>query len=177
MSSITSIRDAGLRAGRRTVAREESRDDDARVIVRALSDPPAFAAIFDRHWPWVHAFCVRRAGPAGEDLAAEAFRVAFDRRRPERGRRAELRTASAGAEEPADDALGRVEAQRLGPRLTAALAELPAADRDALLLLAWAGLGYEEIARALDVPIGTVRSRIHRARRRVRAHLGGEELP
>jgi RNA polymerase sigma-70 factor (ECF subfamily) len=177
--------------------------DDALVIARALADPPAFAAIFDRHWHYVHAYCVRRAGDAGEDLAAEAFRVAFDRRRrydrrqssarpwllgiatnllrqhfrsAERGRRAAVRAAVGGVEEPADDALGRVEAERLGPRLAAALASLPAADRDALLLLAWAGLGYEDIARALDVPTGTVRSRIHRARRRVRAHLG-EESP
>jgi RNA polymerase sigma factor (sigma-70 family) len=202
MSSITSIQEAGLRAGRTTSARRRLEQDDARVIHRALSDPPAFAAIFDRHWPWVHAFCVRRAGAAGEDIAAEAFRVAFDRRRrydrgradarpwligiavnllrehfrsAERGRRAELRTADAGTEETAEDALGRIEAEQLGPRLAAALRSIPTADRDALLLLAWAGLGYEDIARALDVPVGTVRSRIHRARKRVRAHLEGEE--
>ncbi|HWD69592.1 MAG TPA: sigma factor-like helix-turn-helix DNA-binding protein [Solirubrobacteraceae bacterium] len=46
-----------------------------------------------------------------------------------------------------------------------------AADRDALLLLAWADLDYEQIGQALDVPLGTVRSRIHRARQRVRDHL------
>jgi RNA polymerase sigma-70 factor (ECF subfamily) len=58
----------------------------------------------------------------------------------------------------------------------AALRGLSAADRDALLLHAWAELSYEEIARATNVPLGTVRSRIHRARKRVREHLdpGGD---
>jgi RNA polymerase sigma-70 factor (ECF subfamily) len=52
--------------------------------------------------------------------------------------------------------------------LVEALVRLDARDRDALLLLAWADLSYEEIAAALDVPVGTVRSRIHRARRVLR---------
>jgi RNA polymerase sigma-70 factor (ECF subfamily) len=43
--------------------------------------------------------------------------------------------------------------------------------RDALLLFAWAGLSYDDIATATDVPVGTVRSRIHRARQRLRADL------
>ncbi len=59
--------------------------------------------------------------------------------------------------------LEQLEAQQLGPRLSGALSALGEIDREALLLLAWAELDYKEIARALDVPIGTVRSRIHRA--------------
>ena len=59
----------------------------------------------------------------------------------------------------------------LGPRLAAALRTLAADDRDTLLLYAWAGLTYEEVALATGVAVGTVRSRIHRARTRVRAHL------
>ena len=51
------------------------------------------------------------------------------------------------------------------------IAGLTADDRDVLLLFAWEGLGYEEIAVALDVPVGTVKSRLHRARRIVREHL------
>jgi RNA polymerase sigma factor (sigma-70 family) len=49
-----------------------------------------------------------------------------------------------------------------------ALAGLPARQRDVLLLYAWAELDYEALALALDVPVGTVRSRLHRARRAVR---------
>ncbi|HEX4108634.1 MAG TPA: sigma factor-like helix-turn-helix DNA-binding protein [Solirubrobacteraceae bacterium] len=63
----------------------------------------------------------------------------------------------------------------LGPRLAAALQSMAASDRGALLLLAWAELDYAEIARALDVPVGTVRSRIHRGREHVRARLSSAE--
>lgn len=84
---------------------------------------------------------------------------------------AALRSVPVPDADPADDALGRVEAAQLGPRLAAALGTLGAADRDALLLHAWADLTYEGIALATGVPVGTVRSRINRARERVRAHL------
>jgi RNA polymerase sigma-70 factor (ECF subfamily) len=52
--------------------------------------------------------------------------------------------------------------------VAATLRKLPRREREALLLLAWADLSYEEIAVALGVPIGTVRSRISRARARLR---------
>jgi RNA polymerase sigma factor (sigma-70 family) len=70
-----------------------------------------------------------------------------------------------------EDALGRVEARALGSRLAAALRTVAAADRDALLLLAWAELTYAEIAHATGIPVGTVRSRIHNARTQLCAHL------
>ena len=54
------------------------------------------------------------------------------------------------------------------PHVAVALRSLPESEREALLLYAWEDQSYEEIAEALDVPIGTVRSRIHRARRRLR---------
>src|SRR4029077_17537474 len=53
---------------------------DADLTAQPRRDPVAFAAVFDRHWAAIHAFCTSRAGEAGEDLAAEAFRIAFDRR-------------------------------------------------------------------------------------------------
>jgi len=62
----------------------------------------------------------------------------------------------------------------LDPDLYAGLTDLARRDRDALLLHAWGELSYDEIAQALDVPVGTVRSRIHRARRQLTAHLGGD---
>ncbi|MGH9214575.1 MAG: sigma-70 family RNA polymerase sigma factor [Acidimicrobiales bacterium] len=56
--------------------------------------------------------------------------------------------------------------------------ELPDAERHTLLLYAWEELSYEEIAAALDVPVGTVRSRLNRARRRLRAaRSAGERAP
>ena len=44
-------------------------------------------------------------------------------------------------------------------------------ERDVLLLFAWADLSYEQIAEALRLPIGTVRSRLNRARTRMRDEL------
>ncbi len=57
--------------------------------------------------------------------------------------------------------------------LAVALAGLAAGDRDVLLLIAWEQLTYQEAGRALGIPVGTVRSRLHRARARVREALAG----
>jgi RNA polymerase sigma-70 factor (ECF subfamily) len=172
----------------------ELRTSDASLIAASLTDGAAFAAVFDRHWGAIHRWCVARAGPAGEDLAAETFRVAFDERARFDPRYADaapwlygiatnlvrrhFREAArrggpaAGVEADfSDDALGRVEARALGPELAAALRTVSDDDRDALLLHAWAHLTYTEIAAATGVPAGTVRSRIHRARGLLRAHL------
>ena len=69
------------------------------------------------------------------------------------------------------DVAARVDARAAAPALAAALAALSRADREALLLFAWADLSYEEIAAAVGIPVGTVRSRINRARRQVRERL------
>ncbi|HEU5352855.1 MAG TPA: RNA polymerase sigma factor [Actinocrinis sp.] len=68
-----------------------------------------------------------------------------------------------------------VAAQAARGRLSTALAGLPARDRDTLLITAWAGLSYEEAALALGIPVGTVRSRLNRARRKMRDTLGGAD--
>lgn len=68
---------------------------------------------------------------------------------------------------------GRVTAQASGPALAAALRSLSQGDRHVLLLIAWADLSYEEVATALGIPLGTVRSRLNRARRKMRAALPG----
>jgi RNA polymerase sigma factor (sigma-70 family) len=66
----------------------------------------------------------------------------------------------------------RADARALHRRLAGALAVLSTADQDALLLVA-DGLSYQEAAQALGVPPGTLSSRLARARRMVRAELGG----
>jgi RNA polymerase sigma-70 factor (ECF subfamily) len=53
----------------------------------------------------------------------------------------------------------------------AALAGLSGGDRDVLLLISWEGLSYDEVSHALDIPVGTVRSRLHRTRMRLRQVL------
>ena len=61
----------------------------------------------------------------------------------------------------------------VGALLGAALADLSAGDRDVVVLIAWEQLTYEETARALGIPVGTVRSRLNRARARLRRVLAG----
>jgi RNA polymerase sigma factor (sigma-70 family) len=73
----------------------------------------------------------------------------------------------------ADEADSRLASAAVRRDLAAALAGLAAGDRDALLMVAWADLSYAEVATALGIPVGTVRSRLHRARARIRAALGG----
>jgi RNA polymerase sigma factor (sigma-70 family) len=76
-------------------------------------------------------------------------------------------------ETTADDALSRVEGAADHRDLARALATLAEGDREVLLMIAWADLSYAEVAAALGIPVGTVRSRLNRARTRIRAALGG----
>ena len=162
--------------------------------------PEDFAGLFDQFYPRLRRYLHRRVGPAlAEDLAAQTFAEALrSARYPGRAaagpwlygiahnllrghRRAEQRQLRAYARSGVDpvaeldvDALAaRADAARLGPRLAATLARLRAKDREVLLLFAWEGLGYAEIAAALDIPVGTVRSRLSRSRKRVRDELAG----
>jgi RNA polymerase sigma-70 factor (ECF subfamily) len=74
-----------------------------------------------------------------------------------------------------DEADGRIASAAVQRELAAALAGLSQRDRDVLLMVAWADLSYTEVAAALHIPAGTVRSRLHRARTRIRAALGGHD--
>ena len=68
-----------------------------------------------------------------------------------------------------------ITAGSMSQALGTALAALAAGDRDVLILVAWEQLTYEEVARALDIPVGTVRSRLHRARKHARRALAQPE--
>jgi RNA polymerase sigma-70 factor (ECF subfamily) len=172
---------------------------DGEVIGRSLGEPEAFGLIYDRHAPTLLRFLGRRAGRrVAEGLVAEVFRIAFERRktfdvsRPSalpwlygigsnlllKHRRAEARrlrasARMAAADEVADRRAGAaaLDARVLFPRVAAAIEALPDAERDALLLFTWEELPYEGVAEALDLPIGTVRSRLNRARARLRELL------
>ncbi len=176
--------------------------DDAEVIERARRDSAAFSVLFDRHAPALHRYVTRRLGDStADDIVAETFLTAFRRlgrydtdyrnARPwlygiaakliGKHRRAEVRAylslARTGVDEVAESYADRVESRVTASAaqrdLVRALAVLSAKDREVLLMIAWADLSYEETARALGVPIGTVRSRLHRARRKTREALGG----
>ncbi|WP_240944034.1 RNA polymerase sigma factor [Micromonospora thermarum] len=75
----------------------------------------------------------------------------------------------------AEQAVATAAALALRLPLSRALSDLPARDRDVLLLIAWGGLSYEETAQAIGIPVGTVRSRLNRARRKVSSALGGDD--
>ncbi|MEU4822417.1 RNA polymerase sigma factor [Actinomadura citrea] len=177
-----------------------ARECDAALIERSLADPEAFAALFDRYSAMLYRYVSRRLGEAAEDVVGETFLVAFSKRhrydlehrdarpwlfgiatklvarhhRAEAARYRALRRSPVDGpvEGPDDRVAAGVTASATRPVLAAALSGLARRDLDVLLLVAWGDLSYEEAARALGIPVGTVRSRLNRARRKVRAALG-----
>jgi RNA polymerase sigma factor (sigma-70 family) len=176
--------------------RSDSEPDDAALLRED------FAALFDRHAPHIYRYLARRLGDqAADDLAAETFLTAFRRRSTFRAdqrdarpwlygiatllvaqhRRDEVRRLRLHQAVPAesdvfchaDRVAADVTAAALRDVLTSALADLSDGDRDVLLLVVQEELTYEQVAAALDIPVGTVRSRLHRARSILRAALGG----
>jgi RNA polymerase sigma factor (sigma-70 family) len=88
------------------------------------------------------------------------------------------RAATPSAEQTdgqADRIAVRLDAQAVRGQLAAALSDIAQSDREVLLLVAWGDLTCEETADALGIPAGTVRSRLHRARKRLRTALGGAD--
>jgi RNA polymerase sigma factor (sigma-70 family) len=84
--------------------------------------------------------------------------------------------ADAGALAEFSIADARADAAAVSARLAQILARMRAGDRDVLLLFAWADMSYAEVARALAIPVGTVRSRLNRARRQLRVLVENESL-
>ncbi|ORT57603.1 RNA polymerase sigma factor [Streptomyces sp. CB03238] len=179
-------------------------DDDSTVIADSLDRPEAFAELYHRYAADIHRYATRRLGDAAaDDITADTFLAAFrGRARYDQGRanarpwlygiaanligkqrRTEVRALNAlartghdpVAESWVDHADDRVTAQAAHGPLAGALASLPGGDRHVLLLVAWADLTYQEVAEALSIPVGTVRSRLNRARKKVRAALGDSD--
>lgn len=173
---------------------------DADLIAASLIDTWRFGKIFDRHFADIDRYLARRVGrETADDLAAEVFVIAFRgrarydpsaaevrawlfgiaanlARRHWRSERRQLRAYARTGIDPlggldTDELDGRIDARSAGPKLARALAALNHSDREILLLFAWAELSYDEIADALGIPVGTVRSRLSRARARVRELL------
>jgi RNA polymerase sigma-70 factor (ECF subfamily) len=178
---------------------------DADVIASAMATPTAFGELFDRHATTLFRYFVRRVGPDDADsLLGEVFRIAFERRasfdveRPEarpwlygiasnllaRHREREARRLEATARmintavtpgNAFEDVDARLDASGRWAAVAEAIALLPQGERDVLLLFAWEGMAYDQIAAALEIPVGTVRSRLNRARGRVRELVGDAE--
>jgi RNA polymerase sigma factor (sigma-70 family) len=172
---------------------------DAAIVTASVAAPTEFGTIFDRHASAVHRYLVRRLGPdEAAGMVGEVFRIAFERRatfdpdrasaRPwlygiatnlvARHRRGEqrrlaamVRLAGQRLDEAEDAVAERLDAATQAEHVAAAVVSLPDHERDIVLLHAWEGLSYADIADALALPIGTVRSRLHRARARLRVAL------
>ncbi|MGI5185171.1 RNA polymerase sigma factor [Dactylosporangium sp. CA-152071] len=171
---------------------------EMRVRIRA-GDADAFGALFDEHADAVHRHAVWSTGdPAhAEDVVSLTFLEAWRIREtlhPDGGslrpwllgiatnvlrnrRRAARRHRDALSRLPlrdtvpdfADEVIARMhDADQLAAAV-AALRALSRADREVFLLCVWSELDYASAAEALGVPVGTVRSRLSRARTRLRA--------
>jgi RNA polymerase sigma-70 factor (ECF subfamily) len=151
----------------------------------------SFDQVFRAEYVPLRAYLYKRVGnPLADDLAAETFAIAYRRWddldplrpvrpwlygisanllshhwRKERRRLHALARSGADPTDPEDEAvLERADAHAQRRALAAALAGLRHDDREVLLLHAWGYLGDAEIAEALTIPVGTVKSRLHRAR-------------
>jgi RNA polymerase sigma factor (sigma-70 family) len=184
--------------------RRSAAANDAAVIEGSWREPQQFAILFDKHAPHLYRYLARRADrQVADDLVAETFLTAFAKRdrydlsypdarpwlygiatnlinqhRREEWRQDRIRQAAAVEPEVpghADRVAADVTAQAMRSLLDEALAALQAGDRDVLLLIAWEQLTYQEVSRALAIPVGTVRSRLHRARTKLRQILAGTD--
>lgn len=173
------------------------------MIADSRGDPRGFAVLFDRHYDAILGYLSRRVDRTlADELASETFLRAFAQRdgydvsrrdaRPwlygiatnlvhkqarseERRRRAYARAVE--RDEVSDGLEGvaeRVDAAAGARTVAVALSRLTPGDRDTLLLFALTDLDYAGIAIATGVPVGTVRSHLHRVRRHLQAALSGD---
>jgi RNA polymerase sigma-70 factor (ECF subfamily) len=179
---------------------------DADLVAASLHDPQQFALLFDRHARAVHRYVASRARHGDvDDVVSETFLTAYRKRarydrafddarpwllgiatnvlrhhhRSEGRRLTRLRAVAHSPDpeiDPAESVAAAVDNASEIDRVARALARLDDRYRDVLLLAASADLSYEEIARALGIPVGTVRSRLARGRHRLRELLdtGGQ---
>jgi RNA polymerase sigma-70 factor (ECF subfamily) len=179
---------------------------DAEIVRASVARPELFETIFNRHHRRIWAYLARTAGrDCADELAGDVFVSAFAQRERYDAARgsvvgwlygiaANLSRTRFRTRARASRALARIAAQDVGPpsaiddveaaldgesalaRVQAALAALPVGDRELITLVAWERLSYVEIAEVLGLELGTVRSRLSRARRRLRelAGLDGE---
>jgi len=159
-------------------------------------DHDAFGRVFDRHADLIYRFARRRTGDPSlaEDITAQVFLEAWRQRSKvglldgslapwllgvagnlvrrhwrtlDRKKRALARLSRPRVPDHADVVVAHLENEGRITELRARLATLPPRQLDVLLLWAWEELSYAEIGLALDIPIGTVRSRLSRARIRL----------
>lgn len=183
------------------VGAAQTRSDDALLAAIAAGDPAAFAEVYAAHAGRVHALARSLCGQArAEELTQEIFlRLWTDPQRfdPERGtlrsfltmqahsravdvlrtdtaRRARELAESTLPKQPQRDAaaaaLDAVERADVGELVSL----LPERERQPIVLAYFGGHTYPEVARLLDIPEGTIKSRIRSGMQRLRAELSNE---
>jgi RNA polymerase sigma factor (sigma-70 family) len=180
--------------------------DDTDIVRASVAQPERFETVFGRHHRRIWTYLARRNGQeAADELTGDVFVAAFAQRarfdvsrgtvvawlygiatnltrararREARAYRALRRVEGHGVPEasPIDEAVAALDHVHDLDRVRAALAEMSDEDRELILLVAWEGLSYAEAAEVVGVAIGTVRSRLSRARQRLRelTDLDGE---
>jgi RNA polymerase sigma-70 factor (ECF subfamily) len=180
---------------------------DSDDIKASMADTDRFARVVNRHFSEIYGYLARRVGrDIADDLSAETFIVAFGSRSRydasradalpwlygiatnliRRHRRTEVRKLAAYAKSATridsdrgdlDDLVTRLDHAESVARVASVFSELDADQRDALYLVAIVGLAYADAAEALQVPVGTVHSRVARARSQLRdlAAYNGQE--
>ncbi|WP_170067848.1 RNA polymerase sigma factor [Lentzea guizhouensis] len=165
----------------------------------------AWVELYDRHARDLHRYLALRVDAAiADDLVSESFLTAWERRGtfdPARaslkawlfgiatnllrqhvrteGRRLRAWARDHGRRVVTDHVEDRtaavVDAKSLMNDLTEALADLRPEERDVLLMTAWADLTAAEVAEVTETPVATVRTRLFRARTKLRARINGQE--
>jgi RNA polymerase sigma-70 factor (ECF subfamily) len=167
--------------------------DEELLRASAHGDDQAFSKLYERHANAIYNYLFRRLADwsEAEDLTAVVFLEAFRRRRDVvivegkllpwlygiatnvlRNRRRALwrhrdlvaRLSREPCVEAVPDAAERADATARMQSVLRRITRLPRQQRDVVALCAWCGLSYEEASTALGIPVGTVRSRLARAR-------------
>lgn len=142
----------------RRVGISEAEDVLSETFLVAFRRRGSFDQTWDTARPWLFGIASRLIKRhRGDEAAMWRTLIAATR---------DANSVDDGAIESAGD---RMDASLSIRALTPRIAALSRADRDTLLLHAWGDLTYEEIGQALSIPVGTVRSRLNRVRRRLRA--------
>jgi len=138
------------------VGSEAAQDVLSETFLIAFRKRASFDAAWDSARPW---------------LMGIATRVIHRQRGQEAKQWRAIAASAATTREHGPDEMARtderMDAGAAVQRMAARIAALPARDRETLLMYAWGDLTYEQIAVALGVPVGTVRSRLNRVRRRL----------
>jgi RNA polymerase sigma factor (sigma-70 family) len=181
----------------------EDPEPDSSLIRLSLNDSERFTTIVERHAEALHRYLSKRAPKSAvDDLLADTLLTAFrsrenydlsyldarpwlfgiatnivrHHRRSEGRRIARMKqwriedTERDRTEEVESDVMAKAEMRTI----QWALDQLDGRYRDVLMLVAGPGLTYEEVARALEIPTGTVRSRMSRGRIQLRELLDFE---